>query len=396
MGTHEKGQRKDRISRRTLLNLGWKSMAGLGAASLLGCSPQNLLEDEASLKAAQASGKGFVSPVRASWYSDMDDGSVRCELCPHQCIVEPSDRGACRVRENRDTGLYTLAYGNPVVVQDDPVERNPFFHVRPGTRSLSLSTAGCNLACRFCEVWDMALVAPEDVHAHDMPPQRVLEHAQATGVGAVCYSFGEPVVFYEYMTAIAKLAKQAGMLNLMQTAGYIQPEPLTELCGYLDAVNVDLKGFDSKFYREAVGGELEPVLRTLRQLRDAKIHIEITNLLIPTLNDDLDSIGDMCRWIADELGPDVPLHFARFYPLYKLIDLPRTPASALDKARETALEAGLRYVYVARVPGHEGENTFCPGCGKTIIVREGFIIDENHVENGSCHFCGTRIPGHFS
>ncbi len=300
------------------------------------------------------------------------------------------------MRENREHSLYTLAYGNPVVVQDDPVERNPFFHVRPGTRSLSLSTAGCNLACRFCEVWDTALVAPEAVYAHDMMPQRVLEHAQATNVGAVCYSFGEPVVFYEYVLAIAKLARQAGMLNLMQTAGYIQPEPLAELCPYLDAVNIDLKGFDPEFYREAVGGELEPVLRTLQQLRAAGIHVEITNLLIPTLNDDMQTIERMCRWIVAELGPDVPLHFARFYPLYKLMDLPRTPVSTLDKARQIALQAGLRFVYVARVPGHEGENTFCPNCHETIIAREGFVIDAIDMENGRCRFCQTRIPGHFA
>ncbi len=383
------------MSRRTLLGMGWKGMLGLCLAALPGCDRRQEAPKAPENTAAQGPRKGFVTPTPSPWYSQLSNGRVRCELCPNQCTIEPGERGVCRVRENRDQSLYTLAFGNPVVVQDDPVERNPFFHVRPGTRSLSLSTAGCNLACRFCEVWDMALVAPEDVYAHNMPPQRVLEHAQATNVGAVCYSFGEPVVFYEYMAAMASLVKEAGMLNLMQTAGYIQPEPLAELLPYLDAVNIDLKGFDPTFYREAVGGDLDPVLQTLKQVRAAGIHIEITNLLIPTLNDDMETIGAMCRWIRDELGPDVPLHFGRFYPLYKLIDLPRTPVATLDQARQTALQAGLRYVYVARVPGHEGEDTYCPNCGETIIDREGFMIDFVHVDNGRCRYCQTEIPGHF-
>ncbi len=396
MRKQENNGRNQGMSRRALLDLGWKGMAGLCLSALAGCVPQQTAEPETKTALAQGPSKGFVAPVPSPWYSKLSRGAVRCELCPNQCTIEPDKRGSCQVRENKEESLYTLAYGNPVLVRDDPVERNPFFHVRPGTRSLSLSTAGCNLACRFCEVWDMALVAPEDVYAHDMPPQRVLEHAQATEVGAVCYSFGEPVVFYEYMAAIARLAEEAGMLNLMQTAGYVQPQPLAELLPYLDAVNVDLKGFEPSFYREAVGGELEPVLQTLKQVRDAGVHIEITNLLIPTLNDDMDVIEDMCRWIADELGPDVPLHFARFYPLYKLLDLPRTPVSALDKARQRALQAGLRYVYVARVPGHEGEDTFCPDCGELIIDREGFVVDAIHVEDGRCRFCGTDIPGYFA
>jgi len=300
------------------------------------------------------------------------------------------------VRENRDGEGYTLAYGNPALIQEDPVEREPFFHVMPGTRALSIATAGCNLACRFCEVWDMTQVAPEEVHAYDMPPEAVVAHARVANVPSISYAFGEPVVFYEYMAAVAALAREAGLLNLIHTAGYIQPEPLIELSGLLDAANVDLKSFDPAFYREVVDGELEPVLGTLRLLRDAGVHIEVTNIVIPTLNDDMNKIGEMCEWIRDELGAGVPVHFARFYPLYKLSDLPRTPVSTLDEARNTALEAGLEFVYVARVTGHEGENTFCPGCGKTLIRRVGFVVDEMHLEDGRCKYCGRDIPGRWA
>jgi len=297
------------------------------------------------------------------------------------------------VRENRDGVGYTLAYSNPALIQEDPVERKPFFHVLPGSRALSIATAGCNLECKFCEVWDMTQVAPENVHAYDMPPERVVAHALAANVRSISYTLGEPVVFYEYMVAVAGLAKEAGLLNLVHTAGYIQPEPLKELSARLDAANVDLKSFDPAFYREVVGGELDPVLRTLTQLAEAGVHIEITSIIIPTLNDDMGKISEMCKWVVSELGRDVPLHFARFYPLYRLSDLPRTPVSTLDRARDAALAAGLRFVYVARVTGHEGENTFCPGCGAPVIKRMGFVVEEVRLERGRCRDCGAEIPG---
>lgn len=239
----------------------------------------------------------------------------------------------------------------------------------------------------------MALVAPEDIHAYDMPPENVVAHAKASGVRAISYAFGEPVAFYEYMAEVAVLAKKAGLLNLVHTAGYIQPRPLEDLAGRLDAVNVDLKGFDPAFYREIVGGELEPVLKTLKMIREAGLHLEITNVVIPTLNDDLAQVSKMCRWIVAELGAEVPVHFARFYPLFKLSALPRTPVSTMDRIRETALEAGLKFVYIAKIPGHQGENTFCPGCQEIVIKRLGFVIEEIKLNNGACAYCGTAIPG---
>lgn len=369
-------------SRRDLLRAGAAGGPTLALAGLLGGPAW-----------ARAGGKGRVRPRRSPWFTPLDKGEVRCELCPVHCRVAPGRRGACRVRENRKGELFSLVYGNPCLVQVDPVERRPFFHVHPGTRTLSLSTAGCNLSCKFCEVWDMALVGPEDVHAHDLPPEAVVAHARGSGVGSISYAFGEPVVFYEYMEAVASLAREAGLLNLVQTNGFIAPEPLGALCGKLDAASVDLKGFDPAFYRDVCGGRLEPVLETLKRLKAEGVHVEITHIVIPTLNDDPAWTRRMSRWIARELGTGVPVHFSRFYPLYKLANLPATPVRTLSSARAIAREEGLQYVYVARVAGHEGENTFCPGCGEIILQRVGFVVEENHLKAGRCGHCGAGIPG---
>ncbi len=341
----------------------------------------------------QSAKMGFMAPREGAWFESLDQGRVKCGLCPRQCLLNRGERAVCRVRENRGGKGYTLAYANPALIQEDPVERKPFFHVLPGTRALSISTAGCNLSCKFCEVWDMALVDPEEVHAYNMPPEAVVDHALAAGLKSLSYAFGEPVIFYEYMYDVARRGKEAGLLNLVHTAGYIREKPLEELCGILDAANVDLKSFNEDFYREVVGGELKPVLQTLKTLRKKDIHVEITSIVIPTLNDDMDMLRDMCSWISDELGPDTPLNLARFYPLYRLSGLPRTPVSTLDQARETAMQAGLNHVYVARVTGHEGENTFCPGCGKKIIDRVGFVIDRVDMKDGRCLHCGREISG---
>ena len=297
------------------------------------------------------------------------------------------------MRENRDGHGYSLVYGNPCLIQLDPVERKPFFHVLPGTRALSVSTAGCNIECKFCEVWDMALVGPEDVHAYDVPPAQVVAQAREARARSISYAFGEPVVFYEYMDAVATRAKEAGLLNLLHTNGYIAAEPLRALCDRLDAVNIDLKGFDPAFYRDVCGGELSPVLDTLKRLKAEGVHIEITHIVIPTLNDDLDRIREMCRWIVRELGADVPIHLGRFYPLYKLANLPPTPVRTLDHARDAAMEEGLRYVYVARVTGHEGENTFCPQCRNPVVRRLGFVVEEIRLNDGRCAHCGAVISG---
>ncbi len=344
----------------------------------------------------QTAEKGLIRRKRSPWFTSDRDGRITCTLCPKACTLNPGERGACRVRENDGGEGYTLVYGNPALVQLDPVERKPFFHVLPGSKALSVSTAGCPLECRFCEVWDMALVPPEDLHAYDLPPEEVIRHAFGMEARSVSYAFGEPVAYYEYVHDTAALARENGLLNLLHTSGYINPEPLAELSPKLDAINVDLKGMDSAFYRDVVGGELEPVLECLKQLKADGVHIEITNIVIPTLNDDRSMIIRMAEWIGNELGPDVPLHFARFYPLYKLANLPPTPVATLDEARKTAKEVGLNYIYVARVTGHEGEDTYCPACGETVIERLGFVVEEIRIEDGRCAACGQKIPGRWA
>ena len=393
---------RGKMNRRDLFKKAGGGLCFWGLAGLLGgCAPadpgeETREEDEKAGEKGQMEKKGLINPTPSPWFTSLEENRVRCDLCPKECELEEGERALCRVRENREGEGYTLAYNNPALVQEDPVERKPFFHVVPGSRALSISTAGCNLKCKFCEVWDMALEHPEDVYAYDMPPERVMQYARDAGVRSLSYAFGEPVIFYEYMAEVAELAKEEGKLNLMHTAGYIKPEPLQEILPKMDAVNVDLKGFDPSFYQEVVGGELDTVLEALKLIREKEVLLEITNIVIPTLNDDSEQIKEMCQWIAKELGPQVPLHFTRFYPLYQLSDLPRTPVSALDQARETAFEAGLEYVYVSGVSEHEGENTFCPQCQEKIIQRAGFVIEELQVENGKCTYCDLEIPGIWS
>ena len=380
----EKGHDDRLIGKREFLKWGARGLCALGLAGVLGA---------ATPARAHMAQKGLIKVRRSPWFTELEAGHIQCDLCPWQCRIAPGRRGLCRVRENRGGRGYSLVYGNPCLVQLDPVERKPLFHVLPGSQAMSVCTTGCNIACKFCEVWDMALAAPEDVYAYDLPPETAVSQARQAGAQSMSFAFGEPVVFYEYMAAIATLAKEAGMRNLLHTNGFIARGPLRALAENLDAANIDLKGFDPAFYRDVCGGELAPVLDSLQLLKALGVHIEITNTVIPSLNDDPSVMRKMCRWIARELGSDVPVHFARFYPLYKLANLPATPVLALDRARSIAREEGLKYVYVARVTGHEGENTFCPDCGKRIIQRLGFVVEEMHLNTGHCGHCGASISG---
>ncbi len=374
------------LARRDLLKA-----AGLAAGACLLRTPHPARAQAAPR--GQAAQPGLLGPRPSPWFTPLDDREIRCDLCPKACRIAPGRRGACRVRENRNGTAYTLVYGNPVIVQTDPIERKPFYHVRPASRSLSVATAGCNFACKFCEVWDLALVAPEDVHAYDVPPADVIRHARAADAQSVAFTFGEPITCFEYALDTFREARAAGLLTLLHTNGSLQPEPLRELSGVLDAAQIDLKGFDPAFYRDVCGGELEPVLATLRHLRAAGVHIEITTVLIPTLNDHDDTLRRLCRWVRDELGPGTPLHFSRFYPLYQLANLPPTPMTTLDRARDAALDEGLQHVYIANVPGHDGQHTRCPACGHRLIERIGFFVEFNHLDAGRCPRCAHAVPG---
>jgi pyruvate formate lyase activating enzyme len=373
-----------KLTKREFLHLCGKSFCALSAAHLI-------VLPRASR--AQLTQKGLIKTKLSPFFTPLADGEIQCELCPKRCRVPKGRRGFCRVRENRDGKYYSLVYANPCAVHLDPIEKKPFFHVLPATTSFSLATAGCNFQCKFCQNWEISQARPEDLYNDDVPPDSVVRKAQETKARSIAYTYVEPTIFYEYMYDIAVIAKKAGILNVCHSNGFINPDPLQKLCGVMDAANIDLKGFTEAFYRDLCEGELAPVLETLRTLKRQKVHLEITNLVVPTKNDDLAVVEKMCLWIKKELGADTPIHFSRFYPLYKLRSLPPTPVSTLDKMRNVALSVGLKYVYIGNVPGHEAENTFCPKCKKMIIQRTGYMVGQVHLKGGKCAYCGKPIPG---
>ena len=337
---------------------------------------------------------GAPEPRIASYWNKVKDRIVQCVLCPRKCIIDNGQRGLCTVRVNRDGTLYTLGYGNPVAVHIDPIEKKPFFNVLPGENAFSIAVAGCNMRCLFCQNWQISQARPDEVAAYDMPPEMVVSEAIKNNCPFIVYTYTEPTVFYEYMLDISKLARSRGLRNGMHTCGYINEKPLKELLKYMDAVNVDLKGFNEEFYRKmGAFASLEPVLNTLKTVKREGVWLEITNLIIPGLNDDPKEIKRMCEWIRGELGPDTPIHFSRFMPSFKLQNLPPTPVSKLEEAYKIAKDTGLEYVYIGNVPGHAGEKTYCPQCKKLIIDRTGYRINENNVKLGRCKFCARSIAG---
>jgi pyruvate formate lyase activating enzyme len=318
---------------------------------------------------------------------------VQCSLCPHRCVIADGKRGICRVRENRGGRLCSVAYGNPCAVHVDPIEKKPFFHFLPTAAAFSIATAGCPLRCLYCQNWNISQATPEETDNANLPPESVVGYAQQAGAPVIAYTYSEPTAFYEYMLACARLGRAAGLRSVVISAGFIEEEPLRALCREVDAIKIDLKGYDAEFYRKVCGAELAPVLRSIETVYKAGVHLEIVNLVVPGLNDDLDQLRRLAGWIADELSPDVPLHFSRFQPQYRLTNLPPTPIETLDQARQIAGEEGMRFVYVGNVPGHPGNSTYCPVCRRAIIVREGFSVTEHHLAAGHCAFCGAAIPG---
>lgn len=321
--------------------------------------------------------------------------SVECTLCPKSCLLAEGQRGDCRVRYNDGGNLYSLVYGKVCSVHVDPVEKKPMYHFLPGSRAFSVATAGCNLHCLFCQNWEISQADPEELNNTDLPPGKTVALAARSQSASIAYTYSEPVVFYEYVEDTAALARERGIRNITVTAGFISETPLRRLCRVIDGANVDLKGFTEKYYREVCFGNLRTVLDTLVIMREEGVILEVTNLIIPTLNDNMATIREMCRWMVSELGEEVPIHFSRFTPMYRLKDLPPTPVQTLRRARETALDAGLKYVYTGNVPGDPGEDTFCPSCGKMVIDRHGYRILKYDVVDGKCGQCGHALYGLF-
>jgi len=329
----------------------------------------------------------------ALFYQKLENKVAQCHLCPRICIIPSGKRGFCGVRENRDGILYTLVYAKPVAIHIDPIEKKPLFHFLPATTAFSIATAGCNLRCKFCQNWEISQRKPEEVEYTYLEPADLLKKVKASGSPTIAYTYTEPTIFYEYMLETAKLAKAQGIKNIMHSCGYINEEPLRELAKYLDAANIDLKGFTNDYYAQMTGATLEPVLRSLKILKDEGVHLELTNLVLSGYNDDPDLITKMCLWIKENLGTDTPLHFSRAFPMYKLTSINPTPIQTLERARQIALDCGLKYVYIGNVGGNPAENTYCPKCKKIVIRRVGYMILENNLENGKCKYCGEKIEG---
>ncbi|MCM8781680.1 MAG: AmmeMemoRadiSam system radical SAM enzyme [Candidatus Omnitrophica bacterium] len=330
------------------------------------------------------------------YYKNIDEETVQCELCPRKCTLTSGQRSFCRAREPKDGKLYSLVYGLPCAVHIDPIEKKPLFHFIPGSKIFSIATAGCNFRCKYCQNWSISQFPPEDTDNENLLPEDVVKTTIKMNCPSIAYTYTEPAIFYEYMLDVAKLARAKGIKNMYHSNGSLNPEPAEELAQYLDGANIDLKAFNQDFYSEVCAGFLDTVLNTLKILKRKGVWVEITNLVVPSLNDNLNQIRDMCIWIKQNLGKETPLHFSRFWPQYKLTSLPPTPVSTLESAREIAQEVGLNFVYIGNVPGHKAENTYCPECQKVVIRRTGYSILENYIEEGRCRFCKYPFPGVWS
>jgi len=330
----------------------------------------------------------------ASYYKALRDKAVQCQLCPHFCTIKDGERGKCEVKENRKGILYSLVYGKACSADCDPIEKKPLYHFMPGEKAMSVATIGCNLHCKQCQNWQISQTKFEYYPYITLLPQEVVDKTIESECGIIAYTYTEPTVFYEYMLDTAKIAKKQGIKNVIVSNGFINPEPLKELCKYIDGANIDLKSFSEGFYNEICDGRLEPVLKAIEILHENNVWVEITNLIIPTLNDKEEETKRLAEWVK-RLDANIPLHFSAFYPTYKLQDITPTPDSILKKARKIALKAGLKYVYTGNIDDDEGSATFCPKCGKAVIKRKDFFVLQNNLKKGACS-CGGRIPGIWS
>jgi pyruvate formate lyase activating enzyme len=321
---------------------------------------------------------------------------IMCRICPNECVLKEGEISKCNNRKVYKSKLYTMAYGNPCSVNVDPIEKKPLYHFLPGSRAFSIATAGCNLACLNCQNWTISQTSPDKTRNYELAPEQVVEECVKNNCSSIAYTYSEPITFYEYALDTAILAKKAGIKNIFKSNGYIYPEPLRKLSSVIDAANIDLKAFNESTYLKLTGGKLQPVLDCLKICKETGIWLEITHLIIPTWTDKPEEIRKMCKWLNDNGFANTPLHFSRFYPLYKLEQLPPTPVDILNKAATIAADEGLKYVYVGNVPGNETANTKCPSCGTINVKRQGYRILFNNIKNGDCANCGKKIDGIWS
>jgi pyruvate formate lyase activating enzyme len=330
----------------------------------------------------------------AMFFTREDDTHVRCGLCRFHCLIKDGARGICGVRENRGGILYSLVYGKICAEHVDPIEKKPLYHVMPGSATYSIATPGCNFRCKHCQNYSISQVPhDEPIRGLARTPGEIVEQARTTQCRSISYTYTEPTVFFEFAYDTARLARKAGLKNIFVTNGYITREALTKISPFLDAANIDLKGFSEEFYRDIVHARLSEVLDCIIEYRKQGIWIELTTLIIPGLNDAEDELKGIASFIMTHLGADTPWHVSQFFPTFDLTDRPRTPVATLQKAREIGLAAGLHYVYEGNVPGAGGENTRCPSCSALLIERYGFTIITNRISKGACPDCGTKIAG---
>ena len=321
---------------------------------------------------------------------------VKCLLCAKTCLIPDGERGACRARMNVGGEMRSLVYGRPIAIHIDPIEKKPFYHFLPGSAAYSIATAGCPLHCKFCQNWELSQSAPEDHPDGYAPPETIVAGAESARAPVIAFTYNEPTVFTEYLLDIAARGKVSGLRSVLISCGFMTEEPLAEMCQTLDAIKIDLKGFSGDFYNKVCSADLQPVLRSIKQAARSGVHLEIVNLVVPTLNDSDRMMRGLVEWVMGEVGPDVPVHFTRFHPDYQMMNLPPTPVATLEKARDLAMERGIRYAFVGNVPGHPGNNTYCPSCHKPVIKRSNFFITESNMKDGKCGHCGASIAGVWS
>lgn len=329
------------------------------------------------------------------FYEKIEKQKVRCFLCAHHCVINDGKRGICAVRENRGGTLYSLVYGKVISMNIDPIEKKPLFNFLPTSKSFSIATVGCNFRCKHCQNYEIAQF-PKDhvtIPGEDVTPEYIVDAAEKSGSKSISYTYTEPTIFFEFAYECAKLAHKRGIKNVFVSNGYTTPEATKTISPYLDGNNIDLKG-DDEFYKKVCGARLQPVLDTIKLMKELGVWIEVTTLIIPSYNDTDDIIRGIAEFIQS-VDNSIPWHVTQFYPTYKLTDQSRTPVETLRRVREIGLKSGLKYVYEGNVPGEGGENTFCPHCGELLIERKGFYIENNKILKGSCFQCKTRIDGVF-
>lgn len=376
-----------RMDRRRFLCTCARGCLALGAAPLAG-----------SFLDAACAKVGNISNVPGRYFKPLENKEIKCLLCPRHCVIREGERGLCGVRENNGGVYVSKVYGKPAAIKVDAMEKGPFFHFLPATKSLAIGTAGCNLTCLYCQSWQFAQARPEQTDNENLPPADLVAQLKKYGLPSVTFTYSEPTVAIEYLLDTARAARAAGLRTCMHTVASINPEPLKEICSAVDAINVDFKGYSRSFYDDVVGCKIDDILRNLQAIADSNVWLELTNLVVPGYNDDPTTFKGMCQWIAYYLGEDVPLHISRFFPQYRLRNVQATPLEKLKDLRKLAFEAGLQYVYLGNLAGDPAESTYCPKCRAKVIQRVGYEVSfaEFSPKTGKCTRCGLRIPGHWS